>query len=342
MALWVEQKYAKLISPRLNRYTDKGNGATFVANFRCPICGDSKKKLSTRRGYFHVKAGKMFMHCHNCSSAMTFESFLHDFDINVYKEFKFENFKEDNYKSDQQKLTDDDVKDLLMTTKKYIPNIFNGLSLVSELDKTHEVRAYCENRKLPIESFDFYFAENFIEWTKDNTDKFKNWKDVDHSRLVLPWRDRDQRIIGYSARAFDADIAPKYYRIFLDDQIKEPFFGMDRLDDTKRHYVFEGEIDSLMIPNSIAVANGKLQVYRHQGAVYVPDADRRNPHICKNISGMIDAGLKVCLLPEELPGKDMNELVQKNFTSTELVDIINRHTYVGVQAVLMFNKWKRV
>jgi hypothetical protein len=58
---------------------------------------------------------------------------------------------------------------------------------------------------------------------------------------------------------------------------------------------------------------------------------------------MIDLGLKVCLLPENLPGKDLNELVKDaGFTSDKLLDIIYKNTFSGIEARLKFNNWKVV
>jgi hypothetical protein len=194
---------------------------------------------------------------------------------------------------------------------------------------------------LPLNTFNFKFAENFVQWTHGHTEKFKTWRGSDHPRIIIPWHDRTGKIIGYSARALDNLQDQKYYRIFVDDTIKEHFFGLDRVDDSKAHYVLEGEIDSLMIDNAIAVSNGKLHTYRHQNAVYIPDSDIRNKHIMKNISDMVDLGLKVCLLPTHLP-KDLNEMLQSGLTKVEITDIIKKNTVQGLTAKLQFNKWRIV
>ena len=44
-------------------------------NFRCPICGDSKKNKSKTRGYLYaVKANTNFK-CHNCGASMSLTTF---------------------------------------------------------------------------------------------------------------------------------------------------------------------------------------------------------------------------------------------------------------------------
>jgi len=62
----------------------------------------------------------------------------------------------------------------------------------------------------------------------------------------------------------------------------------------------------------------------------------------KNVQSMIELGLRVCMLPIDLPGKDLNELRQQNFTESELLDIIIKNTYQGLQAKMKFNIWKNV
>jgi len=247
-------------------------------------------------------------------------------------------FKENMTSSTLEMLADTEKH--VPDTKKYIPDIFEELPLVRDIEHDNPAYVLASTRKLPIETFEFRYAENFIEWTLGNTDKFETWKGGDHSRIVIPWRDRDNKIIGYSARALDDSQEQKYYRIFVDDDIKEKFFGLDRLDESKQIYVLEGEIDSLMLPNAIAVSNSKLHSYINKKAIYIPDADRRNPHICRGIKEMIDMGLRVCLMPKSLPEKDLNKLVEVGWTTDQLLAMIKEHTVSGLTAKLEFSKWK--
>ena len=63
-------------------------------NFRCPICGDSKKNKSKTRGYLYaVKANTNFK-CHNCGASMSLNNFLKHVDPAVHKQYVMEKFKE--------------------------------------------------------------------------------------------------------------------------------------------------------------------------------------------------------------------------------------------------------
>ena len=341
MSLWLEEKFLKQISTRLPGFKERGN---HVYNFKCVLCGDSSKKRNKKRGYCVAKTGKLFYYCHNCNASLLFTTFLKDFDYNLYKQYSLENFKENSNPTVKE-----EIQRSIPKTKKYVPDIFENLPLVRDMELSSLASTFSFNRELPVMEFDFYYAENFIDWTKGNTDKFQNWKGADHARLVIPWRDRTGKIIGYSARAFDDTQEQKYYRIFVDDDIKEKFFGLDRINEDEQIFVLEGEIDSLMIPNAIAVSNGKLHTYINKKAIYIPDGDRRNKHICRGISEMIDLGLRVCLLPEDMPkgvdgkdSKDLNDLVIANCTQEEILDIIYANTFNGLEARLKFDKWKKI
>lgn len=330
--LWIDEKYAKIISPRLKLFVDKGH---HVYSFRCPLCGDSVTKSSKRRGFFHPVEGNLLYACHNCGVRLSFGSFLKTLDPNLFQQYNLEKFKEKMGVMHHDKPP---IDFNLFKTKKYIPDIFKDLPLAK--DVTGKVAEFCLARKLPVETFEFRYAESFISWASGNTDKFSAWKGVDHARLIIPWRDRSKHIIGYSARALDSSQEKKYFRIFVDDTAKERFFGLDRVDESKQIYVLEGEIDSLMIPNAIAVSNGKLHTYMNKDAVYIPDSDVRNPHIMKNVSDMIEKGLRVCMLPTDLP-KDLNEMRQTGMTSDKILSVINNNTFKGLEAKLKFNSWKK-
>lgn len=277
------------------------------------------------------------MFCQKCGYSHRFDTFLKSFDINLYEKYALEMFKGKMVKE----IKEVDNEKFIPQTTKYIPNIFESLPNIDSLSADHPAKLWCLKRCLPIDTIDFYLADNFIEWTKGNTDKFENWRGPDHSRIVIPWRDRHNKIVGYSARCWDSEQDQKYYRIFVDPECKEHFYGLDKIDDSKQIYVVEGELDSIAIPNAVAVSNGKLHTFTNKDAIFVQDSDIRNKFIMRNVKEMIDLGLKVCLMPPEI-GKDLNELRQQGLTSAEIANIINKYTYQGLEAKLKFTQWSRV
>lgn len=333
---WAEHGYAKQLAYRLKGFVQKTT-SPFLANCCCPFCFDTSSTKLKRKFYFFEKAGRMMVFCQKCGYSRRFDTFLREFDINLYEKYALEMFKGKMAKE----IKGDDHEKFIPQTTKYIPNIFESLPNINSLPEGHPAKLWCIKRCLPIDIMDFYLADKFIEWSKDNTDKFLTWRGPDHSRIVIPWRDRHNKIVGYSARCWDSEQEQKYYRIFVDDECKERFFGLDRIDDSKQKYVVEGEFDSLAIPNAVAVSNGKLHTFTDKDSVFIPDTDVRNRHIMRNVKEMIDLGLKVCLLPPEI-GKDLNELRQQCLTSAEIANIINTHTYQGLEAKLKFTQWSKV
>ena len=69
---------------------------------------------------------------------------------------------------------------------------------------------------------------------------------------------------------------------------------------------------------------------------------KKSCYICKNIQKYIDNGRKICLLPETLKGKDINEFILNGVTKPQLEKIILENTFQGLEAKLKFNNWKKV
>ena len=69
----IDSKYIGIISSRLQKFK---RVKPDLYNFRCPICGDSKKNKSKTRGYLYSVKADMNFRCHNCGASMTFSNFL--------------------------------------------------------------------------------------------------------------------------------------------------------------------------------------------------------------------------------------------------------------------------
>ena len=331
---FLEEEYLRRVSYKLRNFKSNGH---HKFKFSCPICGDSKKSLNKTRGSAYDKEGSLLIGCYNCGYSTIFPVFLNHLDPILFQEFNMERFK-DKLSRELSTVETKNPFDAI-STKKYVPNIFLSLDELKYLDDDHPAKILAVKRKLPIEDREFFYVENFIEWTKGHSDKFEKVKGDNHPRIVIPFKARDGHYIGYSARAINGE-EPKYYRIFIDEDEKEKFYGIDRLDESKQVYVLEGEIDSMFIPNAIAVSNGKLDVYLNKDAIFVPDADKRNPHIVRNIEKMIDAGLKVCLFPADLPGKDINEFIVAGLTQEKIMSIIHSNMCQGLSGKMKFNTWR--
>jgi transcription elongation factor Elf1 len=332
---FIEEEYLRRVSYRLPLFKSP---SPHKFTFRCPICGDSQKKKNKVRGFAKDYNGRLICSCLNCNHTFkSFPKFLEQIDPELYKQFIVEAFKKKMEK--EVRSIEDDY--FAFSTKKYIPNIFSPLEEVKDLPDENLAKKYVTDRKLPIDSREIYYVDKFVEWTKGHSDKFDAWRGEDHPRIIIPFKARDGHYIGYTARSINGE-EPKYIRIFIDAEEKERFYGIDLLDETKQVYVLEGEIDSMFIPNAIAVSNGKLDTYYNPSAIYIPDADKRNPHIVKGIQKLIDRGLKVCLFPDDAPGKDINMIIESGYSFESLMKMIHNSVYQGLTAKLKFNSWSKV
>jgi hypothetical protein len=122
-------------------------------------------------------------------------------------------------------------------------------------------------------------------------------------------------------------------------------FGLHRLRKQERVYVVEGQFDSLFLENSIASGDSNLggvaAVFPELDIVLVYDNEPRNKDIVKQIEKSINKGYKVCLFPEAVNGKDINEMISNGLTSDQIKIIIDANTFSGLEAKLKFTNWKR-
>ena len=70
---FIDDKFVGMISPRLDKFKKVKPG---LYNFRCPLCGDSKKNKSKARGYLYQKKSDLNYKCHNCGITASFAYFL--------------------------------------------------------------------------------------------------------------------------------------------------------------------------------------------------------------------------------------------------------------------------
>jgi len=95
--MYTEIKYLNLLSVRLEQFKRKKE---FLWNFRCPVCGDSKRHKNKARGFVFQVKGKLLYKCHNCQISIPFGKLLETQDPQLYKEYRMEKFKSPKQKVD--------------------------------------------------------------------------------------------------------------------------------------------------------------------------------------------------------------------------------------------------
>ena len=338
---WLQQKYIGIVSTRLDKFKRKGPA---LYNFRCPICGDSESNRNKARGYIYQKEGKMMFHCHNCGATMGIPNFIKMLDINLYNEYQLEKLQDKKQEeSDFDKFVEKMKKPVFMTS-----GILKGLKKVSQLHPDNPIKKFVVERKIPNEYHARLFAcPNFMHFVNDHVpDKFSTEALAkDETRLLIPFLDGNKSVHAFQGRSLRGSSRVKYITIVLRTDVPK-LYGLDAVDSSRRVYVVEGPIDSMFIPNSVATAGGDLVSacgsLDKSNLVIVYDNEPRSKETVKKLDKAIMQGYSVCIWPENLEHKDINDMVLAGLTSEFIKYIIDQNTYKDLAAKLALQKWSKV
>ena len=319
----VDSKFIGLISSRLEKFKRVKNN---LYNFRCPICGDSKKNKSKTRGYLYaVKANTNFK-CHNCGASMSLNNFLKQVDPVIHKQYTMEKFKSGhtgrNFVAEEPEF------------KFEAPKFKKKLKL-PKASEDPKPAGYLTARKLNPD--DFYFAEKFKKFTNSLKPTFDS-ENHDEERIIIPLYYK-KNLIGFQGRSIGLSKV-KYITVMLDDDAPK-IYGLDNIRTDAPVYVTEGPFDSTFIRNAIAMCGADADVSRWgiSNPVYIYDNEPRNREITNRIAKTIDAGYSVVIWPESIDDKDINDMVMSGL---DVQSVIESNTYSGLEAKLKFTTWKKI
>lgn len=364
MAYFHDIQYITRLSQRLRNFKQRKD----VFNFSCPLCGDSKKNSKKARGYIFrsQKSDKFFFKCYNCNESTTFSNFLKTIDVELYNEYSsLGSFLFANNDPPSEVVIFEKPKmaiDKSLFTKDKFKSFFTK---IEDLPENHFARDYLANRKIPAEIIEteFFYTDDFRQsiinlFTQLDIpkDSYLSLRQND-SRIVIPFVNQEKKVIGFQGRTLDPNNKLRYITVKL-DQDSPKIYGLDRLDLSKEKiYVLEGPIDSMFVPNSVAVMDANLcKVEKFlpsdispEKVVLVFDNEPRSKPIVDSMETAIKKGFSVVILPERENCKDINDLVKKeNLSTTEVVQLLDNNTYKNNTTArrfitqLEFNKWKKV
>lgn len=340
--LFVDITYVGRIGAHLRNFKKKNQ---YLWNASCPICGDSKTKTTKARLYIYRQQTGLFVKCHKCGYSTNLGNFIKYVDPSLYSEYVLERYsKNAKPRNDHRKL--DDALPLLKPVNLELleDNVLSKLQRIDKLDPEHPAVKYVKQRKLPENVWKLiYFAPKFYKFVNENvTEKFPDLTG-DHPRLIIPFFKPSGKCFAFQGRAFGKE-QPKYYTIKIDES-EEKIFGLERVDYSQIIYITEGPIDSLFLPNAIAVSGSSFnsQTIKQimSNCVIISDNEPRHKDITKIIEKNIDLGYKVVLWPETIKEKDINEMILAGRSRGEILGIIRDNTYSGIEAKLRFANWKK-
>ena len=335
MSSYIDLDYITKIQPRLQQFKRKKD---YLFNFRCPICGDSKKSKTKARAYLYRVKNDMFYKCHNCSASHNLANFIKVVDRKIYDQYILERYK-------GNKPATENLFDKFKTKTKERLNItpLRGLKSFDKIDDEHPAKQYLINRKIPQDYFNRLFLCNkfqaYVNKLKPGTFG-KETEKYEHPRLIIPFYDVDEKVFAIQGRAFGKE-QPKYITLKLYEN-KQKIFGLERINLHKTLYIVEGPIDSLFVDNCIAAAGADIQLPGDsKDVVFVFDNEPRNKEIIKRMYNVIDDSYKLVIWPESIKEKDINEMIVNGKTKQQIQKLISENTYSGLSALTKLNSYKR-
>lgn len=274
--------------------------------FRCPLCGDSEKSSSKRRGFLLTKMdGNAAMGCHNCGHRGSFKDYLKKEKPIIYSQW---------------------VKDVFIgisLDKKVAEQHENAVT--EELTSREEVVDY--SKFLPIdikrESKVRSMAIKFIKDRKIPKHIAKQFKYCEsgryYGRIILPHYNKDGTYKHFEAR----DLRPDpWVRYLYPENWNPSCYNKPNIDYGRTYFVFEGAIDSMFLQNSGACGGAQKydfffsemhKTHKNNGIIFA-DSDKDGLKVAYKY---LKKGYRVFMWTREMLeyGKDLNDLVKKGFFS---------------------------
>ena len=319
----IDSKFINLISPKLQKFKRVKSD---LYNFRCPICGDSKKNKSKMRGYLYAMKADVNFKCHNCGASMTFSSFIKHLDPVIHKHYVFERFKQGTT-----------GRATVVEEPKFhfeTPTFKTKIKL-PKASENPSADGYLTARKL--DSTQFYYAEQFKKFVNTLKPTFDDTK-YDEERIIIPLY-YEKNLIGLQGRSLGPSKV-KYITVMINDDAPK-IYGLDNIRKDAPVYITEGPFDSTFIRNSIAMCGADANVDRWgiSNPVWIYDNEPRNIEIVRRIGNTIDSGDSIVIWPNNIDDKDINDMVMSGL---DVQSVIESNTYSGLEAKLKFNTWKKI
>jgi hypothetical protein len=210
-------------------------------NFRCNVCGDSKKRKSKKRAWILTFPNKWIFYCHNCNESLPVEHWMRLYFNSYHHDYMKEMFSLDF--EDKKKLPPPIVKREIPTGSEY--NEYKDVRYFKPIFSSNDelfvnARKECLRRMLPLDIWKkWYVAVDGL---------YKN-------RLVIPYYDENGKIYNYQCRSLLGQ-EPKYLsKVNSTDNI----YNYYCVDAAKPVVILEGAIDSLFIENAVGCTGLRVE-----------------------------------------------------------------------------------
>lgn len=328
--MWLDIKYSNMIGSRLNRFRIVRNNP-YVANYNCPLCDDIHEKRRAR-GYLLEKKGKIISYCHNCGASMLLQNFLEIIDYFIYSEYKIEKLKN---RWQNKKVTNNEIFNESTTFPKKQLDLGVKLSLNDSMSLE-----YVKNRKIPKLFYESMYHCDNINIISKKIDKYSETNFYNAPVLVIPFYDKNKSYSYLSCRSLIPDSPFRYIVLEVDNYLPK-IWGIEYIDWKQPIYIFEGPIDAMCVPNSLALAGVSSDksveyILNHtskDNIVFSFDNELYNRDVLKQIRKKIEQGFSVVICDKNFKGKDINEIITKEImTPDEIYKYLKDRTFSGLRA----------
>ncbi len=338
MSMWIETKYINLLSTQLDRFARKDET---LYNFRCPFCGDSSRNKHKARGYVYRVENKLNFKCHNCSHGTNLYGLLEFCDPSLAQQYKLENYKEGHSNTTPKQFKS--RLDFSFKPKKQTKNILDEHFITLEkLANDSEVKKYVIDRQIPEEWYTKLYYIPDVQQLEKLSEDYKDRVIGNESRLGIPFYDTKGNVVAISCRAIDKNNL-RYLTIKLNKDFPL-IYNLPNINLEEEVYVTEGPIDSMFLPNSLAVGStdfSKIEkVVDVAKCTFVFDNQPRNLQLVKIIEN-VNPKAKVVIWPESVEEKDINEMILNGYSKSQILDMIKVNTHSGLSLKLALASWRK-
>jgi hypothetical protein len=146
-------------------------------------------------------------------------------------------------------------------------------------------------------------------------------------RIVIPFYDDNENVIGIQGRAMDSN-SLRYITVKAEEHDRL-FYNLHKIDVNKRIYVTEGPFDSMFLPNAVAMVGASKSVnlpdkLRMRDVVFCLDNEPRSIEIVSMMQNLVT-----------------KEHILSGKTIENIVDYIDENTYGGILAQAALSQWER-
>ena len=214
------------IIPFLPKYKQQNNNY----NFRCPVCGDSKKSKTKARGWLYLRP-KLRYYCFNCDATLSGIDFLKFVSRKEYKEIMTDYNRQKISLFNSDKDESDDV-DIIDVGNNYYSTKMSIYDKLTELNS--EQISHLNNRKITSLPF-------FDKLSLKNYNNF----------IFIPWIYQN-KIVTYQLNNYSGIKNFPKYRFGYGSL--DYVYGIDRVDPSFDKIIcFEGVYDSLFVKNGVSI-----------------------------------------------------------------------------------------